>query len=123
MAVCPSWAASARPRRSPRYLETPPVAKPRVVITADPELDDSNSLVRYLLYAPSFRTEGLIYASSQFHWKGDGKGTKGFVPGREYTRVGREICPCASWRWDPGRAFYRRRPGRLCQGLSEPEDA
>lgn len=87
------------------YLETPPGAKPRVVITADPELDDSNSLVRYLLYAPSFRTEGLIYASSQYHWKGDGKGTKGFVAGREYTRVGREICPCTSWRWAPRERF------------------
>jgi hypothetical protein len=99
-----SWAAPAK-AAPPRYLETPPGAKPRVVITADPELDDSNSLVRYLLYAPSFRTEGLIYASSQFHWKGDGKGGKGFVAGREYTRVGREICPCTSWRWDPKERF------------------
>ena len=57
-------------------LETPAGRKPRVVITADPELDDSNSLVRYLLFSPDFQTEGLIYASSQFHWKGDGKGTK-----------------------------------------------
>jgi len=104
LAVGPSWAAS-KVATPPLYLETPPGAKPRVVITADPELDDSNSLVRYLLYAPSFRTEGLIYASSQFHWKGDGKGTKGFVPGREYTRVGREICPCASWRWAPRERF------------------
>jgi len=98
-------AGNASAKVPPRYLETPPGAKPRVVITADPELDDSNSLVRYLLYAPSFRTEGLIYASSQFHWKGDGKGTKGFVAGREYTRVGREICPCTSWRWDPKERF------------------
>jgi hypothetical protein len=29
------------------YLETPPGQKPRVVITADPELDDNNSLIRY----------------------------------------------------------------------------
>lgn len=89
----------------PRYLETPPGQKPRVVITADPELDDSNSLVRYLLYATDFRTEGLIYASSQFHWTGDGKGTKLSVPGREYNRFGVNLCPCASWRWDPGERF------------------
>src|SRR5262245_17787525 len=38
--------------------------KPRVVVTTDPELDDSNSLIRYLLYSTDFRTEGLIYASS-----------------------------------------------------------
>ncbi|RRN64175.1 DUF1593 domain-containing protein [Caulobacter sp. 602-1] len=104
LAAGPSRAAAGKVA-PPRYLETPPGAKPRVVITADPELDDSNSLVRYLLYAPSFRTEGLIYASSQFHWKGDGKGTKGYVAGREYTRVGREICPCTSWRWDPKERF------------------
>src|SRR5689334_24914202 len=27
-----------------------PASKPRVVVTTDPELDDSNSLLRYLLY-------------------------------------------------------------------------
>jgi hypothetical protein len=76
-----------------------------VVVTADPELDDSNSLVRYLLYATDFRTEALIYASSQFHWKGDGKGTKWFVPGREYRRFGLNLCPCESWRWAPDERF------------------
>ena len=86
-------------------LETPSGEKPRVVITADPELDDSNSLVRYLLYSTDFRTEGLIYASSQFHWKGDGKGTKLSVPGREYTRFGLDLCPCTSWRWGPDERF------------------
>jgi hypothetical protein len=86
-------------------LETPAGQKPRVVITADPELDDSNSLVRYLLYSSDFRTEGLIYASSQFHWKGDGKGTRLSVPGREYTRFGLTLCPCTSWRWAPNERF------------------
>ena len=73
--------------------------KPRVVVTTDPELDDSNSLVRYLLYSTDVQTEGLIYASSQFHWKGDGNGTLHYVPNREYTRFGLDICPCESWRW------------------------
>jgi hypothetical protein len=91
--------ASAQP------LETPPGRKPRVVITTDPELDDSNSLVRYLLFSSDFQTEGLIYASSQFHWKGDGKGTKWFVAGREYTRFGLNLCPCTSWRWNPNERF------------------
>src|SRR5262245_44041502 len=86
-------------------LETPSGRKPRVVITADPELDDSNSLVRYLLYSSDYQTEGLIYASSQFHWKGDGKGTKLSVPGREYTRFGLNLCPCTSWRWAPNERF------------------
>lgn len=89
----------------PRYLETPAGQKPRVVITADPELDDSNSLVRYLLYSTDYRTEGLIYTSSQFHWSGDGKGTKLSVPGREYTRFGPNPCPCTSWRWNPKERF------------------
>jgi hypothetical protein len=79
--------------------------KPRVVVTTDPELDDSNSLLRYLLYSTDFRTEGLVYASSQFHWKGDGTGRKLSVPGREYTRFGLSLCPCESWRWAPGERF------------------
>jgi hypothetical protein len=81
------------------------VRKPRVVITTDPELDDSNSLIRYLLYSTDFRTEGLVYASSQFHWKGDGTGKKWFVAGREYTRFGLNLCPCESWRWAPNEHF------------------
>jgi hypothetical protein len=76
-----------------------------VVVTADPELDDSNSLVRYLLYSTDFRTEGLIYASSGFHWKGDGSGKKWSVPGREYFRFGLNLCPCESWRWAPNERF------------------
>ena len=83
----------------------PHAQKPRVVVTTDPELDDSNSLIRYLLYSTDFRTEGLVYASSQFHWKGDGTGKKWFVAGREYTRFGLNLCPCESWRWAPGERF------------------
>jgi hypothetical protein len=84
----------------------PDNAKSRIVITTDPELDDSNSLVRFLLYSTDFNIEGLVYASSQYHWKGDGKGTKWFVAGREYTRFGlKDICPCTSWRWAEGERF------------------
>jgi hypothetical protein len=74
---------------------------PRVVVTTDPELDDANSLIRFLLYSSDFRTEGLIYASSGFHWKGDGTGKTLSVPNREYSRWGLNLCPCASWRWAP----------------------
>src|SRR5215213_5748957 len=83
----------------------PSNAKPRVVVTTDPELDDSNSLLRYLLYSTDFRTEGLVYASSQFHWKGDGTGKKFSVPDREYFRFGQKLCPCESWRWAPDERF------------------
>lgn len=79
--------------------------RPRIVVTADPELDDNNSLIRFLLYSSDLDIEGLIYASSQFHWKGDGKGTKWFVPGREYTRFGLNLCPCESWRWAKDERF------------------
>lgn len=79
--------------------------KPRIIITADPELDDLNSLIRFLLYSADFRVEGLIYASSQFHWKGDGKGTKFMVPGREYDRYGLHLCPCESYRWKKDERF------------------
>ena len=77
----------------------PGTQKPRVVVTTDPELDDANSLIRYLLYSTDFQTEGLIYASSQFHWKGDGTGKKLSVPNREYSRWGLNLCPCESYRW------------------------
>ncbi|MCU0392466.1 MAG: DUF1593 domain-containing protein [Thermoflexibacter sp.] len=79
--------------------------RPRIVITADPELDDNNSLIRFLLYSTDVEIEGLIYASSQFHWKGDGKGTKWFVPNREYDRFKMNVCPCESWRWATNERF------------------
>ncbi|PHN02725.1 DUF1593 domain-containing protein [Flavilitoribacter nigricans] len=84
---------------------SPEPVRPRIVVTADPELDDNNSLIRFLLYSSDLNIEGLIYASSQFHWKGDGKGTKWFVPGREYARFGMDICPCESWRWAEDERF------------------
>lgn len=79
--------------------------RPRIIVTADPELDDNNSLIRFLLYSSDLNIEGLVYASSGFHWKGDGKGTKWFVPGREYARFGLDTCPCASWRWAKDERF------------------
>lgn len=80
-------------------------AKPRVIVTCDPELDDHNSLIRYLLFSTDFDTEGLVYASSQFHWKGDGKGTTQYIPEREYAREGRDLGPQTHWRWAEGERF------------------
>lgn len=51
-------------------------SKPRTIVTTDGEIDDVDSFVRMLLYANEFQLEGLIYSSSQWHYKGDGKGTK-----------------------------------------------
>jgi hypothetical protein len=89
-----------------KYLETPPGKKPRVVITADPELDDLNSLIRFVLHSADYKTEGLIYASSMYHWKGDGTGKTQNLPSRQYNRNGRDWCPCG---------------GRLRTGLPEPD--
>jgi hypothetical protein len=59
--------AAAAPSTQYTYLETPAGKKPRVVITADPELDDNNSMIRYILMSDGYQTDGLIYTSSQFH--------------------------------------------------------
>ena len=53
-----------------------------------------------------YQTEGLNYASSQFHWMGDGTGKRLNVPGREYNRNGLSFGPCTSWRWDPRERFF-----------------
>ena len=98
LALVPLAAIPASARQSDEK-----VAKPRVVITADPELDDNNTIIRAILYSSDVRFEGLIYAGSQFHWRGDGKGTTQYIPGREYARLG--LCPCASWRFSPDEHF------------------
>jgi hypothetical protein len=72
-------------------------AKPRVVITQDPELVDVTTVIRALLYSTDFQIEGLVYSSASIHFKGDGKGTTQYIPGREYTRLG--LGPVTSWRW------------------------
>ena len=51
-------------------------AKPRTIVTTDGEVDDADTFIRMLLYANEFTIEGLVYSSSQWHYKGDGKGTK-----------------------------------------------
>lgn len=59
--------------------------RPRTIVTTDGELDDVDSFIRMLLHANEFRIEGLIISSSQWHYKGDGKGTK-FISEMEMTR-------------------------------------
>ncbi len=60
-------------------------AKPRTIITTDGEIDDVDSYIRMLLYANEFTIEGLVYSSSMWHYKGDGKGTR-FVSEMEMTK-------------------------------------
>lgn len=52
------------------------VTKPRTIVTTDGEIDDVDSFIRMLLYSNEFDIEGLVYSSSMWHYKGDGKGTK-----------------------------------------------
>lgn len=59
--------------------------KPRTIVTTDGELDDVDSFIRMLLHANEFKVEGLIISSSQWHYKGDGKGTK-FTSEMEMTK-------------------------------------
>jgi len=75
-----------------------PTDRARTIVTADPELDDLNSMIRFLLYANEVDVAGLVYASSRFHWSGDGT-TPFFLPEREYSE------PQLSWRWAPGERF------------------
>ena len=43
------------------------VQAPRTIVTCDPELDDNNSMIRFLLHATDFQIDGLVYTSSRFH--------------------------------------------------------
>ncbi|MGW2093576.1 nucleoside hydrolase-like domain-containing protein [Promicromonospora sukumoe] len=45
--------------------------KPRTVITQDGEIDDMDSLVRFLYYANEVDLEGIVYSSSRYHYRGD----------------------------------------------------
>ena len=76
---------------------------PRTIVTCDPELDDNNSMGRFLLHATDFQIDGLVYTSSRFHWLGDGKGTTQFIPGGEYDNMG--LGPQTSWRFNPEERF------------------
>lgn len=58
---------------------------PRTIVTTDGELDDVDSFIRMLLYSNEYKVEGLIISSSQWHYKGDGKGTK-FISEMEMTK-------------------------------------
>lgn len=86
-------------------VKAPLSSKPRVIITADPELDDNNSMIRFLLFSTDYKIEGLIYSSSQFHWRGDGKGTKHWVAGREYDKPELGFKPMTHYRWDADNRF------------------
>src|SRR5918993_1912905 len=56
-------------------IAQPTTGRARTIVTTDGEVDDQDSFIRLLLYSNEFNIEGLVYSSSQWHYKGDGKGT------------------------------------------------
>ena len=67
------------------FSQSKSTKKPRTIVTTDGELDDVDSFIRMLLYSNEYKVEGLIVSSSQWHYKGDGKGTK-FTSEMEMTK-------------------------------------
>lgn len=76
---------SCEPKAEVVEESTPTTEKPRTIVTTDGEIDDVDSFIRMLLYANEFQIEGLIYSSSMWHYKGDGKGTS-FTSEMEMTK-------------------------------------
>lgn len=56
-----------------------PLAKPRVIVTTDMEVDDMNSLIHLALYLNLIDVEAVVYTASQYHFIGDGIHTLGQV--------------------------------------------
>jgi len=50
--------------------------KPRTIVMTDGEVDDMDSFLRFLLYTNDLDVRGIIYTSSMWHYKGDGRGTQ-----------------------------------------------
>ena len=57
----------------------------RTIVTTDGEIDDVDTFIRMLLYSNEFELQGLVYSSSMWHYKGDGKGTL-FTSEMEWTK-------------------------------------
>jgi hypothetical protein len=100
-------------------------AKPRTIVTTDGEIDDVDSYIRMLLYANEFRIEGLVYSSSMWHYKGDGKGTK-FTSEMDMTKkmYGEKISlrwPGSSWMNDLLGAYTTIYPNLIKHDPSFPQ--
>lgn len=74
--------------------------KPRIILTIDPECDDNNSLIHFLLRATDFDVDGIIYASSRYHWKGNGTPERRHVTNT--SRLVKDFGYQSTWRWSEG---------------------
>lgn len=100
-------------------------AKARTIVTTDGELDDVDSFIRLLLFSNEFRLEGLIISSSQWHYKGDGKGTK-FTSELEMTKkmYGERTelrWPGEQWIYDLVDAYGKVYPNLLKHSIDFPK--
>ena len=100
-------------------------AKARTIVTTDGELDDVDSFIRLLLFSNEFRLEGLIISSSQWHYKGDGKGTK-FTSEMEMTKkmYGERTelrWPGEQWIYDLVDAYGKVYPNLLKHSIDFPK--
>lgn len=99
--------------------------KPRTIVTTDGELDDVDSFIRMLLYSNEFQVEGLIISSSQWHYKGDGKGTT-FTSEMEMTKkfYGERTelrWPGEQWIFDLVEAYSKVYPNLLLHSKDYPQ--
>jgi hypothetical protein len=70
-AVAPGTPAPGPQGGPPQTASAAPGARPRVIATTDGEVDDRDSMIRFLMYADQWEIEALIYNSSRFHWLGN----------------------------------------------------
>ena len=75
LAGCGNSVKETKSKLKLNVVENGNLKKTRTIVTTDGEVDDQDTFIRMLLYLNEFNVEGLIYSSSQWHWKGDGKGT------------------------------------------------
>lgn len=100
---------------------------PRTIITTDGEIDDVDTFIRMLMYSNEYQVEGLIYSSSMWHYKGDGKGTK-FTSEMEMTRkmYGAKTdlrWPGVQWIQDLLKAYAQVHPNLILHDKNYPSPA
>ena len=100
---------------------------PRTIVTTDGEIDDVDTFIRMLYYSNEYHLEGLIYSSSMWHYKGDGKGTK-FTSEMEMTRnmYGAKTdlrWPGVNWIQDLLKAYAQVHPNLILHDKNYPSPA
>jgi len=100
---------------------------PRTIVTTDGEIDDVDTFIRMLMYSNEYQLEGLVYSSSMWHYKGDGKGTT-FTSEMEMTRkmYGAKTdlrWPGVNWIQDLLQAYAQVHPNLILHDKNYPTPA